>query len=232
MTRTPLFLFDIDGTLLHGEGAGSRAMAQAFLDLFGDASGFEGLGFGGLTDRRIIRSAAAAQGLTLDEPTIARTLVAYRDHMAHDCTFGPRFTPIAAACETTRALATLYPRALGLGTGNMADIAHLKVAHVGLAGLFHFGGYGDDAEDRAEMLGIGLARGLEILTQTREAVLPVVIGDTVRDVEAARAIGATVVAVATGFEDPAALRATEPDLYLEVLELDALLDWLYHASRG
>jgi phosphoglycolate phosphatase-like HAD superfamily hydrolase len=52
----------------------------------------------------------------------------------------------------------------------------------------------------------------------------VVVGDTVKDVAAARAVGAAVVAVASGSTDRATLAAAGPDLLLDSLaELAAAL---------
>ena len=42
----------------------------------------------------------------------------------------------------------------GLGTGNLERGARLKLEPTGLNPYFKFGGYGSDAEDRAEMLAV------------------------------------------------------------------------------
>jgi phosphoglycolate phosphatase len=69
---------------------------------------------------------------------------------------------------------------------------------VGIAERFGFGGFGCDHEDRGPLLGIGAARGAARLGVPLAACRIVVIGDTPRDVEAARFIGAISIAVATG----------------------------------
>jgi phosphoglycolate phosphatase-like HAD superfamily hydrolase len=225
-TRQPLFLFDIDGTLLRGDGAGRRAMMAAFAQTFGDPRGFDGLGFGGLTDRRIIRLAAANRGVDVDDAAIDAILARYAIAMAAECERGTPFEPIQSACVVARHLSLRHPGAMGLGTGNIAAVAHLKVAAVGLGGLFGFGGFGDDAEDRAEMLAIGVARGLARLGLGRTDVRPIVVGDTVRDVVAARAVGLDVVTVATGYEDPHALIAADADAHFEWLDAERFDAWL------
>jgi phosphoglycolate phosphatase len=58
-----------------------------------------------------------------------------------------------------------------------------------------------------------------------------VIGDTPLDVECARAIGARVVAVATGVHSREELAATSPDLLLDDLS-DAAEVWRLLDSRG
>jgi phosphoglycolate phosphatase-like HAD superfamily hydrolase len=88
--------------------------------------------------------------------------------------------------------------AVGLGTGNVERGARLKLQPGDLNRLFRFGGFGSDATERAEVLRIGATRGAALLQQPVEACRVVVIGDTPRDVEAALAIGAECLAVATG----------------------------------
>src|SRR6266511_3063548 len=50
-----LVLFDIDGTLIHTSGAGEKAFARVFANLFGIADGTEKLKFAGRTDAAILR---------------------------------------------------------------------------------------------------------------------------------------------------------------------------------
>ena len=50
-----LVLFDIDGTLIHTSGAGEKAFARAFANLFGIFEGTEKLKFAGRTDVAILR---------------------------------------------------------------------------------------------------------------------------------------------------------------------------------
>jgi phosphoglycolate phosphatase-like HAD superfamily hydrolase len=114
--------------------------------------------------------------------------------------------------------------AIGLGTGNVRAGARAKLERLGLHHRFAFGGFGCDHEVRARLLGIGAERGAAHLGRPLDACRVVVIGDTPRDVAAARAIAAEVVAVATSAFTVDALRAAGataafPDLAAEgVLE--------------
>ena len=100
--------------------------------------------------------------------------------------------------------------ALGLGTGNVEAGARAKLARVALDGAFAFGGFGDDHEDRALLVRAGAERGAARLDRPLDACRVVIIGDTPRDVAAARAIGAECLAVATGGATAEVLRAAEP----------------------
>jgi phosphoglycolate phosphatase len=113
---------------------------------------------------------------------------------------------------------------MGLLTGNMTQMARIKLGHFGLDGRFAFGGFGEMAADR-DALACALVRrvGREHGVPARRCV---VVGDTVHDIACARAAGARVVAVATGGTDLGTLAAAAPDLLLDDLqEADAIMRW-------
>ncbi len=95
---------------------------------------------------------------------------------------------------------------LGLATGNFREGAELKLSHYGLWRFFDDGAFGEDGEERAELVAAAISRmsdgGGEL---DRSAVY--VIGDTVYDIEAAKANGAIAVAVNTGGTTADRLRA-------------------------
>ena len=82
---------------------------------------------------------------------------------------------------------------------------------------FGFGGFGDDHESRDDVARLALEAACEHL-QSRIAMGDVwVIGDTLNDIRCARAIGANVIAVATGDTPASELADAEPDLLLDDL---------------
>jgi len=193
-----VLLFDIDGTLIDSGGAGKRAMVAAFAQVTGRADACERVPFAGMTDRAIVRAGLEAVGQVADAAAIDAVIRAYLDVLEDEVPRSHRYVVhagIAGALERGRAT----PRcAVGLGTGNVRDGARLKLSRAGIYEHFAFGGFGCDAEDRAELLRIGAARGAERLGAPVSACRVVVIGDTPKDIAAARAIGAECVAVATG----------------------------------
>ena len=50
-----LVLFDIDGTLVHTGGAGTRAFSRTFASIFGLTHGAERMKFAGRTDTSLVR---------------------------------------------------------------------------------------------------------------------------------------------------------------------------------
>ena len=214
-----VLLFDIDGTLVRGAGAGKRAMARAFHgELAHGVAGLDHVQFHGNTDRSIVREALLAMGSRCSDDDIDRVLAAYVEALALEVAETRPFRALAGAQPRRERLAGARGLALGLGTGNVRAGALLKLASVGLASYFGFGGYGCDAEARDALLAIGARRGAEHLGVSPGTVQVVVIGDTVRDIRAARAIGASVLAVATGGSTAAELAAEAPDLLVASLE--------------
>jgi phosphoglycolate phosphatase len=202
-----VFLWDVDGTLISSAGAGRRAIELTFRRRYGrpEVIGFP---FDGMTDPVIVRQGLEALGLGEEE--MARALPEI---------FQEYLVDLAQVCATAEfrvhagieaALALCHGRpgfAVGLGTGNIEEGARLKLDRVDLCRHFSFGGYGSDHADRAELLAIGARRGRARLGLGDGSCRVVVIGDTPKDISAARAIGAESIAVATGSYTVEELRA-------------------------
>ncbi len=209
-----LYLLDIDGTLLLSGGAGSLALDQAFEDLFGLRGAMAQVRCDGKTDILIAREVLGPRGLDSPE-NIRRVLARYLDHLPGNLARATGFhlMPGAAEClELMRARGL----PLGLATGNLEAGARAKLARGGLDSYFAFGGFGSDAEDRAELVRVAIARGREHVGDSRADA--VVIGDTPRDIAAARAASALGVGVASANYDRAALEAAGAELVLDSLE--------------
>ena len=75
--------------------------------------------------------------------------------------------------------------------------------------LFGWGAFSEDAVDRDGLVPVARQRAAERGIAFGEVI---VVGDTVSDVRCARAGGAKVIVVETGFSSPDALAAAGPDL--------------------
>jgi phosphoglycolate phosphatase len=201
-----VLLFDIDGTLVLTGGAGKRAMVGAFQKLHEREDVFDGVSFAGMTDRAIARHGlfrAKTHEELVTEHEIDRALEAYLALLESELAStaisptGYRILP-----GVTALLDALAPHtghiAIGLGTGNIKRGAYAKLSRGGLHSHFTFGGFGCDAEDRSALLEAGAKRGAEKLGVSRAEVRVVIIGDTPKDVSAAKGIGAPCIAVETG----------------------------------
>lgn len=200
-----VLLFDIDGTLVTTGGAGRRAMEGAFERVTGrrDATRFP---FAGMTDRAIVRRGLEHVGHDAGEASIDHLIAQYVSLLADEVRAASHYAVYPGILRALDAAAEAADTAVGLGTGNVRPGARIKLSRVELHERFAFGGFGCDHEDRAELLRAGAERGAARLGRARSECRVVVIGDTVRDVDAALAIGAEALAVGTGGEDLDVLR--------------------------
>ena len=95
---------------------------------------------------------------------------------------------------------------LGVATGNLEMIGWIKVERAGLREWFRFGGFSDHFPIRSELIAHAAGKAREMAGEQARVC---VVGDTPRDIEAARANSLPVIAVATGrysFDELLALR--------------------------
>ena len=222
MGRPTIVLWDIDGTLVRGGGVGQRALEAAFREVFGAPVDLGSIPFGGNTDPAIVAAGLAILGHADETHHYDAVIAAYLRRLLVEIAERAPFYALPGVAAALEALAADAP-AQGLGTGNVEAAAWLKVEAVGLRAHFDFGGFGSDARDRGELLRIGRDRGAARLGLSPDGCRTIVIGDTVRDITAARAIGAEVVAVATGGVGLEILREAAPDVALASLAGDEAL---------
>lgn len=217
--RVILYLFDIDGTLLHAHGVGRRAFDAVFATQHGVADASAGVRYGGKTDPAILDDIFRARlGRDGTEAEHVAFLNAYILELEQLLTA----QAVQVLEGVAAALDWLTPRArLGIATGNIRAGADAKLASAGLQHRFELGGYGCDSRIRAELVAAAIQRG-RISGPVEEVV---VVGDTIYDIAAAKACGATVCAVATG-SDPAHALSGADAVFSAMSELPA-----WHAAR-
>ena len=209
-----ILLFDLDGTVLTFDdgppGPGRVSLDRAMRELYGVEDACTGVRVAGGTDRALARALLARAGKSDDDDAITRLLDAYVAHL-EVVLRTRRYRPVGDVARTADACRA-RGATVAIATGNLRAGARLKLESAGLGRAFdlHRGGYGCDAEPRADILRIAVRRCVEAGAREGEEV--VVIGDTDRDVLAARAIGARVVGVAMDAEARAELSAAGADV--------------------
>lgn len=194
--RQDAYLFDIDGTLLRSR---DRVHYESFTQSVKRIMGFEvtlaGIVIHGSTDTALLREACRQAGIPAEvlEPQVETLLQAMCQSVAERRgELHPLRMP--GVEETLRHLAT-RGALLGVATGNLEAIGWMKIEAAGLREWFRFGGFSDRFPDRAELVGRAAAKAREL---AGAAATVCVVGDTPRDIEAARANALPVIAVATG----------------------------------
>ncbi|HEY8173477.1 MAG TPA: HAD family hydrolase [Dehalococcoidia bacterium] len=219
---TPLILWDVDQTLLYTGGAGGLAMRRAFEQLYGVADGFARVEFSGRTDWSILKTALEHHGFLNGDSSFDHERARFQE--AYYALLPQTLVEIEGRVmpgvpELLRAFADRSVKQ-GLATGNFRKAAFMKLDYFGLDGYLHEGGFGDDAEVRADLVRVAIDR---MSNGTKPSVIWV-IGDTPLDIEAAHANGALALAVATGQRSVEELRADGGDIVLKDLsDTDAVL---------
>jgi phosphoglycolate phosphatase-like HAD superfamily hydrolase len=221
-----LLLFDIDGTLVRTRPlTHQQAMARAAVEVFGlppetDEASVRAVEPWGKTDRWILRELLEANGVAApgdaEVERWERAACAAYEELENG-------TPTDGDRRTARVLERLVAAGhrLALVTGNLEPIARRKLSRRGLGDAFPFGqgGFGSDAEDRAEL--VRLARERAGSPPPAEVVL---IGDTPNDVAAGLAAGVRPIGVANERYDRSALLAAGAHAVVDELdELEPLL---------
>jgi phosphoglycolate phosphatase len=215
-----LVLFDVDGTLIHTGGAGVKAFARTLASEFGQVNGTERIKFGGRTDPSLVREAFGYCRIAPSEENFRRFFAAYvfwLDHLLSNNLNGGACPGVWRLLDGLEALPS--PPVVGLLTGNIRLGAEIKLRRYGLWEKFALGAFGDDHEDRNQIAAIAQQRGSRWLREDLRGEQVLVVGDTPRDIECGRAIGAKVLAVATGGATLEYLRAHKPDRVVEDLQL-------------
>lgn len=229
--RPTVLLFDIDGTLVATGGAGRRAMVAAFTDVHARADVFDGTSFAGMTDRAIVRHGIVRATGVCDEAAIDRALDAYLDRLERELASSEGYRVFPGVYDVLERVRDRAGVAVGLGTGNVRRGAFAKLAPGKLDASFAFGGFGCDAEDRVELLRAGARRGAEALGVPVDECRVVVIGDTPKDVAAAKGMGAACIGVGTGGVAPSTLVELGAASAFETLAAPGVLDALLPRSR-
>lgn len=206
-----LVLFDIDGTLVHTGGAGVKAFAKVFQTEFRAHDHFEKLKFAGRTDVNLVREFFSYHQIPATPDNFARFFERYVFWL--DYILSHSKTEICPGIwEFLGELKLLSdPPLLGLLTGNIRLGAEIKLRHFDLWKEFETGAFADDSEHRDEIAEIAKQRGGRILGKNLHGNEVLVIGDTPLDIRCGRAIGAKVLAVATGGATLEELKRHAPD---------------------
>ena len=203
------YLFDIDGTLLRSR---DRVHFDSFANTLREVMGFEvsleGIPLAGNTDTSILREACERAGIPAE--IVEQQVEAVLTGMCHNVAgrrheLQPVLMP--GVEDTLRHLAD-RGATLGVATGNLEMIGWIKIEQAGLREWFRFGGFSDRFIQRSELVGAAAKKAREFAGA--DAIICVV-GDTPRDIAAARANSLPVIAVATGHSSFDQLMSDRPD---------------------
>jgi phosphoglycolate phosphatase len=195
--KSPIFLFDIDGTLLSAKGSGRKAFDRACELCFDLKDAVKTFSFAGATDLAVLNDLSQIHNLSLSDKIIDQFKQTYARLLEEECSL-QKPTPISGSIDFIKILQREFKQiSLGLITGNFKATAHIKLKHAGFGQLLMEGGFGDDHPHRSEIARIARQR-LSKHPSTHNT--PVILfGDTEKDFEAALTNDYFFVGMDTGF---------------------------------
>ncbi|HZN74509.1 MAG TPA: haloacid dehalogenase-like hydrolase [Micromonosporaceae bacterium] len=222
-----LLLWDIDHTLMETRGLGTELYVAAFEAVTGRTVE-QVVEPTGRTEPAIFAETLHRHGIDpsveLSRRYATELAGRYRQH-AEDLRQRGRILP--GASEALAAVAGLPNAVQTVLTGNLRPVAIVKLRTFGLDGYIDFdaGAYGEDADERPDLVPIAQRRAATVAGHPFDRSNTVIVGDTAQDIAAAHQGGAAIIAVATGKDNPADLRAAGADTVLdELTDTAAFLD--------
>jgi phosphoglycolate phosphatase len=225
-----VLLWDIDGTLLRGREAAVAAWRAVVQTELKAAIAWDALDTSGATDVSIALQICAQAGREAEAASVL--LARYVEELTVRLQDDP-----AIALPNAREVLAHITAASGyanlLLTGNLRRAAQAKLSSCGLAEFCRDGAFGESGPERNQVA----AAARRLVDETWGDTVPLlVIGDTPRDIAAARFIGAAVIAVASGAHSVESLARHQPDYLLPALptpeEFTAVVEQIVAAWPG
>lgn len=227
-----LVLFDLDGTLVSTAGAGRNALCQAMKELYGVYPEFEHKVISGRTDldNFSLVYGMIKKGKKPSAAEMKKMIAKYLELLPAEVQKSVRkkqYSKVKGVEKFLNLLAAQKDIILGLGTGNLEKGAFIKLAPSKLDKFFTLGGYGEDGHTREEMLCAAVKRA-EKKYKTEIAPDHVyIIGDTHRDICAAKNCGFHSAALTTGFGEPEKIQRAAAELEIaDFTDLEMWCVWL------
>ncbi|MFQ5690851.1 MAG: HAD family hydrolase [Gemmatimonadota bacterium] len=215
-----LLLFDVDGTLVHVDGAGREALRAAMLEVYGTTGTIDTFDFHGKTDPAIVRGLLRplGRGEGWIERGLCRLWKEYCAALERELRLRrDRLGLCPGVAGGLRGVVRQARFTTALVTGNVECGAWHKLRACGLDGQFQFGAFGSDSERRDELPLLAVQRARERTGYPFDPRDAIVIGDTPLDIRCARASGAKSLAVATGRYSVEQLATHAPDAVVGTL---------------
>ena len=202
-----ILFWDIDGTLLTTGKAGVPAWEAAVRETTGKEFQLSSIRVPGLTDFQIAARTFELLGVPTTGDVLQRMVTRYEEMLPSTLPLkqGRVLSNVREILESLRSRQDVRSYLL---TGNTRAGARAKLTHYDLLQYFPDGAFAEDQKDRSSIA----RRALDLAYRTGPVAAGriLVIGDTPYDIEAAAAIDARTIAVATGGYSVEELSAHHP----------------------
>jgi phosphoglycolate phosphatase len=223
-----LVLWDVDGTLLDTRWTDKIAMSEAGLAMTGKKFSIAGVDMAGTLDPNIWRDIAHANGVADADALEADYRRAYLTRLRAREAVEPMISALPGTQELLARLSETDGVTQGVLSGNYPEIGLCKLRCAGIdSNLFRVFAWGPDGRERRELFPAAFGRYQEAVSQPISPGRTVVIGDTPRDIECARAFSCRMLAVASGKFSEKELADAGADLVVpDLVGTKRLADWI------
>ena len=205
-----LVLFDIDHTLMEVYDTHKKVFATAFKKVYGLDVDYTKWKYHGYTDLEIIHDILDKNNVSKDKiPEIISTMI--EDFKKEDLSESVLLPGVLEILERLKSHDEII---VGIVTGNVEEIAFTKLRHFNIHEFFLAGGYGHSSTIRAELIDLAKDKARKF-GEIKETI---VIGDTFKDIQAAKEAKVKIIAVATGSKSYEELKEKNPDYVFHNLE--------------
>ncbi|WP_428053471.1 HAD family hydrolase [Candidatus Avelusimicrobium stercoris] len=212
-----LVLFDLDGTLVNAGGAGRTSLRKAIKELYGVEPEFDHSLISGRTDldNFSIVYSLVKKGKKPTAAEMKKMKAKYLEILpteVHAVVRCKKYDLVPGVEKFLKMLSKDKDVILGLGTGNLEEGAKIKLEPSKLGSYFSVGGYGEDGHTREEMLQAAVKRAEKKFKTKLEPDQVYVIGDTHRDICAAKNCGFHSAVLTNGFGDAQKIQRAAAEL--------------------
>jgi phosphoglycolate phosphatase len=216
-----LVIFDMDQTLVEVIDVHDEATRRVFKSFFNVEARLNEMDYAGRSLTDSFRVLAGIKGIPESEirERLPRMLEAYDRAFAENL-------PADASRFILPGVIRLLDELTGAGhflalyTGDSPAVVRSVLDATGLGGYFPYRFCGTEVAARADMIKQAAAMAARVTGREFKGSDIVVIGDSVRDIEAGHAFGTLVISVATGKHTREELAAAGPDYLFDTLEDD------------
>lgn len=216
-----LVIFDLDQTLVDVVSVHDRAAVAVFKHFFGVDGHITEVEFAG---RSLIENFVAVARLKgIPEQRVLENVPAMLDY--YDKAFSESFPADCSKCVLPGARELLGALAdtgniLALYTGDSKVVATTMLEGAGLGRYFRIRLFGTEVERRPDMITLAREKAAKLAGRPFSGKDTVVVGDSIKDIEAGREHGARTIAIATGSHSRAELNRYGPDFVFKDMK-----DW-------
>jgi len=211
-----LVLFDVDRTLVKFAESHKNSFSNVFKKVYGVDTTIDVVDHHGMTDQQVIIEVLKKKGL--NEKLVRLKMNDSMKVLTKAFEKNSKKEEIIVLNGVKKLLSELEKRkvSLGLVTGNIESVARIKLKKAGLNGYFKFGGFGNDAIDRTDMIKIAIKTAEKKFDFRRDNNVFFVC-DNLRELKSGKKAGVKVISVATGLYSTKELKSAGADFVLEDL---------------